>query len=109
MSSLVLIAGRVSRTPVARHASGGASFLTVNVVVGSRREAEWWNLAAFKDAAIDELRKLSDGDAVAAIGTASFNTYMDGGELRLARNIRAHKLLSLSAGDALAKTMETST
>jgi len=94
MSARALLPATIHRT-ARKTSSAGKPYLIVTVREGSGAGARWWTVFAFREPLIEELERLSAGDAVAFSGTFEAKIYAPaGGEARVSLSMNADAIVS---------------
>jgi len=94
----VLVSGCLFKAPEERTSQAGRRFVSATIKVGGDSgTGEFWACLAFSDSTQAELLRLGVGDALSAQGSAKFELYQNGGEVRISRTIFANAILPLRA------------
>lgn len=95
MSAAALVFGKLHGEPVTRPMRNGGQFTTFKLRVVNGAAVEWWDIAAFSEAAREELNGLGDGDALSVVGALHVELFDFKGEQRIKRSLTADRVLAL--------------
>jgi len=93
----VLLGGTLTAAPVSRTSSKGSTFVTATLrAAGEDGATVWCSIISFNADAVEVLRALHAGDAVAVAGQAAINHYETGsGEHRVGLRVTVSRVLSI--------------
>lgn len=95
MSTLAQILGKLHGEPVTRSTRNGGQVTFFKLRVVNSAAVEWWECATFSDAVREELKGLSEGDALSAVGALHVDLFEFKGEQRIKRSLTADRVLAL--------------
>jgi hypothetical protein len=104
MSDRAIVMGVLFKAPVEKTSKAGKPYLLATIRSGSGEVVRWWKAFVFSESAIEEIKRLEDGDPIAVAGEFDCQTYAPAGaESRLNWTIRPDAVLSARAKPRTAK------
>ena len=105
MSDRAIVAGVVFRAPVEKISKAGRPYVLATIRSGSGEAVRWWKAFVFSESAIEEIKRLEDGDPIAVTGEFDCSIYAPAGaETRLSWSIRVDAVLSARAKPKASKS-----
>jgi hypothetical protein len=104
MSDRAIVNGVLFRVPVEKFSKAGRPYVLATIRSGSGEAVRWWKAFVFSESAIEEIKRLEDGDPISVAGEFDCSVYaLAGAETRLSWSIRADAVLSARAKPKAAK------
>jgi hypothetical protein len=98
MSDRAIATGVLVKAPVEKTSKAGKPYVLATIRSGSGEAVRWWKAFVFSESAIEEIKRLGDGDPIAVAGEFDCSVYAPAGaETRLNWTIRADAILSARA------------